>query len=237
MRAVWVVWALAGCGRVGFAPAASEGNALADSSAGVVDQQPATTDAPAGPPPCTSVNELATSFDGTAASYAWMPVMDPGVTLTESANHLVIQLPDSTIASGGYNSVCAYDLRGQRVWVTIATTPRAGTMTDMYLGVGTPSKALGVNITQGSVDAYTLIGNYTALASVPYNASQHKIFQIREAGGQVFWEVSADGTTFTTLHSGAPPFAVSSVNVFIFADAYAQVTLPGQAEFANFGLP
>ena len=76
-----------------------------------------------------------------------------------------------------------------------------------------------------------------AFASVPYNASQHKVWQVREAGGQVFWELSADGTSFTNLYSGAPPFDVSAVQVLLFADAFTPVSNPGTAEFAKLNLP
>jgi hypothetical protein len=111
-------------------------------------------------------------------------------------------------------------------------------MTDMYLAVGSMNNTIGINVTGGSIDAYRIMGNnYTRLASMTYNAAQHKVWQMREAAGQVFWEVSADGMSFSVLHSATPPFNVSAVQLLLFADATVPVNNPGQAEFTKLGVP
>jgi hypothetical protein len=234
MRLGWC-FVLCGCGRIGFGGAASDDGVSTSDDAhpggdAIGDQQ---VDAPL----CTSLAQLTYNFDG-SNSALWMPYMDPGISLSESGNHLVIPLPDNRIGTAGYFSTCNYDLRGQRVFVTGAVVPRVGTRTDMYLAVGSQNDTFGINVTSGSTQAYRLIGNsYTQLASVTYDAAQHKVWQIRESGGQVFYEVSADGMTFTALYSGAPPFNVSSVQLLLFADTIMPITNPGSAEFAKLDLP
>jgi len=223
---------LFGCGRVGFSDmtgaAVDDGNL--SSGDVVVDQRGADS------PLCASLGELRYDFDGTGSAL-WMPYTDPGMTLSESGNRLVIPLPNGMAGTAGYFSTCRYDLTGQRVFVTAAVVPRVGTMTDMYLAVGSMNNVFGVNVTRGSIEAYRLIGpNYTQLASLPYNAAQHKVLQVREAGGEAFWEVSADGASFTTLYRAAPPFDVSAIQLLLFADAIVPVANPGTAEFAKLNL-
>jgi hypothetical protein len=88
------------------------------------------------------------------------------------------------------------------------------------------------------VQAYRINGNnYMPFASVPYDAVQHKVWQIREAGGTVFWEVSPDGAAFTTLFSAAPPIDISAVQLLLFADTLTPINNPGSAEFASLNLP
>jgi hypothetical protein len=227
---------LLGCGRVGFGfdTGPSDGRTPSDANpAGDVAVDPDAPDAAL----CTSLAQFTYNFDDTGSAL-WMPYTDPGMTLSETGNQLVIPLPSAKSGTAGYFSACMYDLQSQRVFVTATEVPSVGTRTDMYLAVGSQNNAFGVNVTSGSIQAYKIMGaNYTALASVTYSATQHKVWQIRESGGQVYYEVSADGTTFTTLFSGAPPFSVSAVQILLFADTTNSVQNPGTAGFAKLDLP
>ena len=225
---------LVGCGRIGFGIASDPGAGgdAAHPGDGVGDPQGA---GDAGP--CTSLSQLTYNFDGSADAL-WMPYQDPGLTVTETGNHLVITLASNMTGTAGYFSSCTYDLHGQRVFVTSPVVPRLGTRTDMYFAVGSQADAFGVNVTSGSTEAYRINGaNYMRFASVPYDATQHKVWQVREAGGTVFWEVSPDGTSFTTLFSGPPPIDISAVQLLLFADALTPISNPGSAEFAKLNLP
>jgi hypothetical protein len=223
---------LFGCGRVGFDTGAIDG-ALGDGQLTGDGGPQDTSDAPL----CGSLAQLAYNFDGTGSAL-WMPYTDPGMSLSETGNQLVIPLPNNRTGTAGYFSTCTYDLTGQRVFVTAAAVPRVGTNTDMYLAVGSMNDAFGVNVTAGATQAYRIKGaNYTRLASVPYNVDQHKVWQIREAGGTVFWEVSGDGITFTTLYSAPPPISITAVQLLLFADAITPATNLGSAQFAKLDLP
>jgi hypothetical protein len=223
---------LMGCGRVGFGAKPIDG-AIDDTTGDAAGDQQGTADAPL----CTSLAQLAYNFDGTDSAL-WMPYMDPGTAVAETANQLVITIANNHAGTAGYFSTCTYDLTGQRVFITAAMVPRLGTNTDMYLAVGSQNDAFGINVTAGNIQAYRVKGaNYTQYASLAYNASQHKVWQIREAGGTVFWEVSSDGTSFTTLYNAAPPFGVTSIQLLLFADAVAAVNNPGTAEFAKLNTP
>jgi hypothetical protein len=243
MRLGWLVLLL-GCGRVGFdastavATGPADGAQPTDASSipgGGGPVVPAGSGADAGL--CTSLAQLTYAFDGTGSAL-WSPSVGPGMTLSESGNQLVIPLPASKVGTAGYFSACTYDLHSQRVFVTAATVPTVGTATDMYLAVGTQGDATGVNITGGHTQAYRINGAaYTQLASVTYNPTAHKVLQVRESGGVLFYEVSPDGTTFTTLFSGPPPFDVSAVQLLLFADTGAKIASPGTAAFANLDIP
>ena len=239
---------LFGCGRLGFAiePTTSSGGpdptggtndgAIRDATvAGDLpgDQQSVTADAPL----CTSLAQLTYNFDNSNPKL-WMPYTDPGYSLSETGNQLVIPLPNAKTGTAGYFSACKYDLTGQRVFVTADTVPRLGTRTDMYLAVGSQADAFGINVTSGNTQAYRIKGaNYTQFASVAYSSINHKVWQIRESGGTVFYEVSPDGVTFTPLYSAAPPFAVTAVQLLLFADEFTSTNTPGTATFSKLDIP
>lgn len=222
---------LFGCGRIGFNAGPGDGaNATGDVGG---NQEGAAPDAPL----CGSLAQLAYNFDGTGAAL-WMPYMDPGMTVSESGDMLVIPLPDQKTGTAGYFSTCTYDLTGQRVFVTAAVVPRVGSRTDMYLAIGSQADAIGINVTSGATQAYRIKGaSYTQFASVAYDAVQHKVWQMREAGGTLFWEASPDGTTFTTLYSATPPISVTAVQLLLFADAISPASTLGSAEFSKLNIP
>lgn len=241
MRLGWCL-VLLGCGRVGFdastavATGPADGPQAADATAGGGGggSNPVMPSIDGGV--CTSLAQLTYNFDGTGGAL-WSPSIGAGMSLSESGDQLVIPLPQK-IGTAGYFSACTYDLRSQRVFVTAASVPRVGTATDMYLSVGMQGDATGVNITNGSTQAYKINGAaYTALASVTYSATEHKVLQVRESGGVLFYEVSPDGTTFTTLYSGPAPFDVSAVQILLFADTDKVVANAGTAAFAKLDIP
>src|SRR5205823_3771154 len=55
--------------------------------------------------------------------------------------------------------------------------------------------------------------------------------------GQLYWETSADGLTWTTQTSIAAPFAVSAVRVNLNAGTWDAVGNPGMAVFDNLDIP
>lgn len=54
-----------------------------------------------------------------------------------------------------------------------------------------------------------------ALGPVAYSPASHRWLQIREAGGTVFWETSADGSSWSTLYSTATPWPVTVMSVVL----------------------
>jgi hypothetical protein len=60
-------------------------------------------------------------------------------------------------------------------------------------------------------------GTYTTTATATYSSSSHRFLRIRESSGTVYWEYSADGTSWTSLHSESNPFSLNDVLITCFA--------------------
>lgn len=54
-------------------------------------------------------------------------------------------------------------------------------------------------------------GTPTTLATVTFNATNHRWLRIRESGGTTFWDASADGSSWNNIHSVANPITLTTV--------------------------
>lgn len=91
----------------------------------------------------------------------------------------------------------------------------------------------------GSLSAmYAINGTETTLASLPYSAAAHAFLRIRESAGTVFWETSADGTTWVArAQTAAITFALTSLNVRFYSETFATGSpSPGKARFVNLNV-
>lgn len=68
----------------------------------------------------------------------------------------------------------------------------------------------------------------------PYNAIDHRWWQIREENDDLYWEVSPDGITWTTLRTEITDINTDVVYVALVSGHYAAETTPGTAIFDNF---
>jgi len=90
-----------------------------------------------------------------------------------------------------------------------------------------------------------LFGNFyvggarTVAVSLPYSASQHALWRIREYNGVVLWETSPDGSAWTTQGTAATArlFSFQSVNVLLAADTFGEGSPdPGRARYSNLNV-
>lgn len=63
---------------------------------------------------------------------------------------------------------------------------------------------------------YQISGVYTTVASGTYNSTSHRWWRIRETSGTLYYEVSADGVSWSTFASVATPFNVDLAQLSIF---------------------
>jgi len=82
----------------------------------------------------------------------------------------------------------------------------------------------------------TVAGTPTQLATVAYNSSTMKYVRIREAGGTTFWQYSANGLYWATLHSAANPITMTAVSVQVFIGTYAVELSTTTVKFDNFNI-
>jgi hypothetical protein len=217
---------LAGCGRFSFdAPAPPTDPANAAYGDGI--------DAPL----CSTFEELSDTFDDGAIAAVWKVQQDPGVLTEEVGGRLRVTMSSTQTSYGGYNALCAYDLRGHRVFVEIATPPNVAPAAEMILALAISTDndfRTGFVLSGGGLKASKILaGGFTNLGTFAFDPTLHRYWQVREVGGTTFWETSMDAVSWDLLHSEATPFDFSSISVSITAGTYEVTTNPGIAEFEN----
>ncbi len=141
----------------------------------------------------------------------------------------------------GYYSPVLYDLRSSSASIEVQQLlPAAGdpyTYLDLKHHWQNNDK---VFLSAGSGTLYVgqvVGGAQTILATVPYDAWQHRWWRIREHGGNLFFETSPDGCGWSTLVSTPNPIPVHQVAVGFGAGTDQAQDDPGPAVFDNYNVP
>lgn len=159
-----------------------------------------------------------------------------GCTLAESAGNLNIALATTGKQDCALVSASGYDLSADSVFAVMTTAPNTGAQTFSYLRASTPGGD-NVEVTQiaNTLTCAQNVGNtFTSLAAVPYDPINHKFFRLAGSGGNLLWQTSPDGTTWTTQLAKAPPIPIDAVNLAIGAGTGMAVGAPGTATFSTF---
>lgn len=90
-----------------------------------------------------------------------------------------------------------------------------------------------ISVSNGFIGAWQTVAGVTANHGfTAYVPADHRWFRLRESAGVTYWEVGADGITWSTLASAANPIPTTDVVMLIATDTF--LTLPG-AEDVIFG--
>jgi SH3-like domain-containing protein len=73
-------------------------------------------------------------------------------------------------------------------------------------------------------------------ASLPYDPAEHAWLRVRETGGTLFWDTSADGRAWTVRHSDTAPAWVLANNHQVQLLAFRDNGVDDYAEFDNFNI-
>jgi hypothetical protein len=177
----------------------------------------------------TSSCAVTDDFEDGVAGHSWVPYDDEGAAVTESAGALRVSFTGSTEAWGGYDLRNRVDFTEGEVRVEIESV--GGTYTGINLELDDMELELYVE------DGETLFGevyntpdadDYTA---VPFEPDLHRVWRIRSDGALIYWEVSADGNEWETIHTQAPPFLLD--DLLVAAEAGGESGDP-PAAFASF---
>src|SRR5262249_8315030 len=134
----------------------------------------------------------------------------------------------------GYQSSTAFDLRGDSV-DTYAFQVIQASPGYTFLSVVAFNQD-DVNLTEsgGTLEAQKRVGGVsTTLGSVPYNGTTHAWWRIREASGNIIWETSPDGSSWSMLAMAPEPFTPSAVSVIVGGGLASGAGNPGIARFNN----
>lgn len=186
---------------------------------------------------------LRDDFVDNATAAAWDASTLGSATVAETSGEARFTLP----SSGGvgphiarYTSHSTYDLTAGSFYINIDTMVATGVAATAFFQL----YLSGTNILQwiqvsGTLYARTIIaGVSTDRYSAAWNASTYKYLRIRESGGNILWDSSTNGTSWTNRATLATPFTITDLTVD-FGTTCGNVASPGsfRLEDVNLILP
>jgi hypothetical protein len=130
-----------------------------------------------------------------------------------------------TTSYAGYQTSYTWTLAGASFFVAVTTVPAASTATEAYASVFVNAPGIGdntdplygtrigfiINTVTGLLKFSSEAAYFDAGATtVTYSAVTHKFLRLRETGGNVLWDTSPDGTTWTNRRTLATPAWVTA---------------------------
>lgn len=130
-----------------------------------------------------------------------------------------------TMAFAGYQTAYSWTLAGASFYVAVTTVPAASTATEAYASVFVNAPGIGdvggpqygyrigfvINTVTGQLRCKNDTGYFDGgSVDLTYNATTHKFLRLRETGGNVLWDTSPDGTTWTNRRTLATPAWVTA---------------------------
>ncbi|WP_032917988.1 hypothetical protein [Streptomyces rimosus] len=122
-----------------------------------------------------------------------------------------------TTGFAGYQSAYQWTLAGSSVYVQVPTRPAASGATEAYcafmVNSGTDGTRIGftINMVTTMLRMQNDVGYFDATAvEIAYSGTTHLWLRIRETGGNVLWDTSPDGSTWTNRRTLATPSWVTT---------------------------
>src|SRR5207253_4588177 len=108
------------------------------------------------------------------------------------------------------SSVSTYSLAGSQAAVKVARVPSSAGNVDVQFSLLVDGRNYVQWFYQGNVlyAFWSKSGTRRQVAKLTYSATAHAWWRIRESGGKVYWETSADGAVYS------PQASVSTSNLF-----------------------
>jgi len=186
-----------------------------------------------------SFTTLTDEFDSINSS-VWTTTQAGGATVTDLNEQLIITYPlaCTSATDGDITTIWDYDLTNGRASIQVITVPSSLTNADAELRLFIDSN----NWLRWVYEAGTLYAQYmvggvkTTPYSAAYSQSTQLYWRIRESAGNVIWETSSDGTTFTSRATVADPIAVNSLQAKIMGSCYQVEVNPGQFVVEDFNI-
>ncbi len=189
-------------------PACPSGRSYGDEVAGEV----AGTCTPFEPRCGTGTVQLDDTFDDGVPGPAFRAYDNNANTVVEVGGQVVITLGGAVGEFAGYESNATYDLRGGSVELEVAqvaTLARTFTFLALTDPADHKTSLLHGKVTVEQMSAEVDGNNLATRGYVP----TERYWRIREGGGQLTWEVSADRAAWAEIHRAAAPLDLSAVVV------------------------
>jgi hypothetical protein len=200
------------------------------------DADPTAPDAAPATVGCGSLDLLIDDFAAATASPLWSPFHDAQTTVAQTGGALRI-----TLAAGsgdlwaGYESQYAYDLTGAQVATTVDQVGGKDTVLEVRILSGARAQIVVEN---GMIAAAVFgVPGASTRAQIAYQPAVHRHWRIRESSGQLYWETSPDGASWTALWSEALPFEVAHVRARLTAGGLVAAATEARFADVNVGAP
>jgi hypothetical protein len=180
--------------------------------------------------PATS---LVDRFDGTVSNHVWARSFSDACCTQSVAGGVLQFTTDGSLGYLSRNTSAGFDLRDSQTSVTIVSGP-AGTVFDVSLNVnqGSPNQ-LDFSLKAGVFNAQVIaIGDSMTSAQNP----GERYLRIRESGGTLYFEVSADNTAWRIVYQLSDPFPLDDVTLAVYGAVQSAPVVADQATFDDFGL-
>lgn len=173
------------------------------------------------------------SIDGTK----WDAYPDgAGSTVAESGEKAILT-PGSSVAASyaTFDGVRTHDLQADAVFVQVPQVTSGASETLLVLWHDGPNQ-LRLQIDGANLSCTKIVMSIeTELANTPYDPATHMWWRIRESGGNILFDTSPNGNTWTNFATVATPLRVRAIKsrLTVYAD---NIATPGAAWFENYNL-
>ena len=189
-----------------------------------------------------SIANVADVFTGTSVNTKLWATSQMNGAITESGGTLNLT-PNANTGSAALSvySLKNYSLAGSSVFTkAVGVVDAGGNVDNDFSLLLDGSNYIKWLYQGGTLYAMASVGGTVSyVATLTYSPTSHLWWRIRESGGTVFWDTSADGVTWTNRASRtvASLFNVTYLRVFFYAETYGPGSAtPGVAKFANFNV-
>ena len=187
-----------------------------------------------------SISTLKDNFNDNSLSALWTDVSDVGAVVSETGGRLTFT-PD-TIAENYaiVDSATTYDLTASVFTLRLVQYLDAGTNREaaFLLKLDASNRLYWYISSAGNIQCRKTVGGTDASEdySTTYVAATHAWLRIRESSGNILWDSSTDGITWTNRASLATPFAITALTAELSCGVYTALDA-GTMLIDNVGLP
>lgn len=182
-------------------------------------------------------SSLVDAFDDGQRSSEWGAGSDPRCGPDEAMGELRFPFQPDSSWYCNYGSRRRFDLRGDGVVIRMTSQSSAVTA-EGYLHVeDTRSEGAIITATGETIAAMQRVPERAILRSEPYVAADEPWWRLRDDGGIVRYELSADGQTWRELGAAPAWFDTSAVQIVVAGGTWDMPADPGLVAFDDLNLP
>lgn len=154
----------------------------------------------AAPLTCGGINLIGETFDDTPNAQLWNTYTSSSGTITAGAGNQTFSVQSSTASNTEFTTHHFHDLSDGSVAIELSSaTLTAPATAHFWVGPDHNNHARW-SLAGATLQAvYEVDGAGQTLLTAPYDAAAHRWWRIREAGGVMYWETSADGSSYSAF--------------------------------------